>query len=232
MKIILLIIILLIFNGCSEDKQVSSSKVEYQLKIYFQERFIKLECIGNRETFKLVNNQAIPKEVNLTFKAKVKIDGKMKTIVGKMSGFSGVGVSGFGNWQSDPYIFFAISLKNDWHVARKDEKTEYFCSGNTFNIKKLLNIFKEEKPFIFTNLNTNFTSTRFWHEIRIAEKMCKDGNEKYCKYYNDYTNSRGRSLYATTAKKKLFNEFKERYYSRLCEQNSSIGCKKLEILSK
>ncbi|WP_457746083.1 hypothetical protein [Sulfurimonas sp.] len=224
----------MIFSACSQEEHIPPSKVKNQLKNYFQERFIKLECIGNTETFKLVNGDAYPKDVHLTFKAKVMIDGKVKTVVGSMQGLAGITTSGFGNWTSEPYIFFTFSLKKDWHFAKINEKVEYYCLGNhASSIEKIFNIFADEKPLKFTNYRTDFTPIRFSNEITIAEKMCSDGNEEYCNYYNDYINSRVRTAYNfKVGRKKVFNEFQKRYYRRLCEHNISAGCKELKNLDK
>lgn len=232
MKIILSILLISMFFGCSDEKQVPRSKVIYQLKTYFQERFIKLECIGNNKTYKIIDKHAVPSEVDLTFKAQIKIDGKLKTIVGDMRGTSGLTVHGFGKWTSDPEIFFTITLKDDWHFVKPDEKTEYFCLGDGFSIKKLFFSSADESAFNFDEHNIEFTVDKFWHEARIAEKMCLDGDKKYCSYYDAYMNSKVHTRYNDkTGRRKIYNAFKSRYFHRLCEKNIPIACRQLDIIS-
>ncbi len=216
-------------------RRIRVEELEKVLSRYFQERLIKLECIGNYRKFYLIKNdsEVEPKSVLITFKAKVSIENIERTVAGKIKV---VAVSTSGMWSS-PHIGYVNTLK-DWHFLKSSEKANQYCEGE--------NIFPHNKvaPYKFFKMNDLFggaASRHFYIEFKKNREMCNIGKQKYCQYNSDYKRIKEIYKLSKNYNEQLLNEkkvdeiikgFAKRYYVRLCEKGATFACAQLDLIKK
>lgn len=217
----------------SKNKYVSDENAKIHLRLLFQERFVKLECLGNNPEFKYLGDFNVePKEAKLTFKAKINIENKERYIVGNFKVMARVSEIFLMDIKR---IGFQLFLK-DWHFVTKGEDVQSYCQGD--NSSSLLR--SNEKPFNFQEAhhNCNKYTLRINKERKIYIKLCDVGEEKACEFVDklDLAKSYYKGKYI---KKENLAEYEKRhphprtvcaqkYYKRLCDYNVSFACDSLK----
>lgn len=199
----------------------------------FQERFVKLECLGNNAEFKYLGDfNVAPQEGKVTFKAKINIENKERYIVGDFKVLASVNEIFLTNKKR---IGLQLFLK-DWHFISEGENIESYCRGD--NSSSFLRL--EEKPYHFQEAhhNCNKYTSRVDKEKKIYKKLCDVGEKEACGFVEklDIARSYYRHKYI---KKDDLPEYEKthphprticakKYYKRLCDYNVSFACEKLE----
>ena len=245
-EIVVIIIIVLValfsyLTFMTKDKYVPESKIKERLSIQFQDRFVKLECVGNNQEFHYITNEigndkVEPENALITFKAKIKIDGIDETVVGSMK------VNTFVSSQYFVVSFSKISFSlflDKWHFVKKGENIESYCSGDSPFSARM-----KEKPYQYRKIGDEMRifSQRFTYELDIQKKLCEYGHQKSCKIIEKWEHRRSSYRIARHSDKKyqkeklneVFNElFAKKYYKRFCDNNaSSSACDELEKIYK
>ena len=217
----------------SKDKYVSDDSAKTHLKLLFQERFVKLECLGNNQEFKYLGDFNVePKEAKLTFKAKINIENKERYIVGDFKVMAGV----YNNFLiKRKKIGLQLFLK-DWHFVSEGEDVQSYCQGD--NSSSLLR--SNEKPFHFEEAhhNCNKYSLRMNKEKKIYKKLCDVGEQKACEFIDKLDIARSDYRHKRIKKRDLPEYEKkyphprticaQKYYKRLCDYNVAFACDRLE----
>ena len=193
---IFIIIIITYFYLSSNDTNLPDKKVENALKLFFQEKFLEVECIGNNPTFRYINNKYEPENTFVPFKAKVNIDNIDRTIVGTLK------VSAFKSHQqlffSWPFTHFTTSL-DEWHFVANEENTLSYCNKSiiskfisaiddtfsNFELDDNIKIINMRGEVLYQDKIENSyykpKEIMISDEIKIYTKLCEFGDEKSCK---------------------------------------------------
>ena len=217
----------------SKNKHVSDENAKIHLRLLFQERFKKLECLGNNPEFNYLGEYNVePTEANLTFKAKINIENKERYIVGNFKVMARVS----NIFTTDiKRIGFQLFLK-DWHFMAEGENVKMYCQGD--NSSSLLR--SDEKPYHFQEAhhNCNKYTLRVDKEKKIYQKLCDVGEEEACKFVDKLDIARSYYRHKYIRKKDLAAYEKshppprticaQKYYKRLCDYNVSFACENLK----
>jgi len=217
----------------SKNKYVADENAKIHLKLLFEERFVKLECLGNNQEFKYLGEFNVePKQANLTFKAKINIENKERYIVGNFKVMARVHTIFLLDIKR---IGFQLFLK-EWHFVSEGEDVQPYCQGD--NSSSLLR--SNEKPYHFQEdlHNCNKYTLRVDKEKEIYKKLCDVGEQVACEFVDklDIAKSHYNHKYI---KAEDLDEYEKRYprsrivcaqkyYKRLCDYNVSFACENLK----